>query len=61
MNSMDSSTRPTYKAGYRRYTWHAFALTQLLMNADFKERIDRARIAAIGHSSGGATAKGDGI
>ena len=32
-----------------------FALTQLLMNEDFDGRIDRARIAAIGHSSGGAT------
>ena len=33
-----------------------FALTQLLMSADFTERINGARIAAIGHSSGGATA-----
>ncbi len=34
----------------------SFALTQLLTNAGFEDRIDRARIAAIGHSSGGATA-----
>jgi predicted dienelactone hydrolase len=33
-----------------------FAITQLLANADFETRIDRARIGALGHSSGGTTA-----
>ena len=32
-----------------------FALTQLLMHEDFRERVDAARIGALGHSSGGAT------
>lgn len=33
-----------------------FALTELLKHEDFEPMIDRARIAVIGHSSGGATA-----
>ena len=32
-----------------------FALTQLLMDEDFRERVDSGRIGAVGHSSGGAT------
>ena len=34
----------------------SFALTQLLESPAFKDRIDTARIGALGHSSGGATA-----
>jgi predicted dienelactone hydrolase len=33
-----------------------FALTQLLESGAFRDRIDTARIGALGHSSGGATA-----
>jgi len=36
----------------------SFALGELLRADDFADRVDRARIAAIGHSSGGATVAG---